>query len=238
MTPAAMALAGTPALLDPAGVVFLPVTRTLVVADLHLEKGSAFARRGTLLPPYDTAATLKRLEAAVARLEPSTVVSLGDAFHDGDGPAGLGDALARRIGALIASVGRWVWVRGNHDPQPPVHLGGEAVDGLKVAGLGFGHMPGAAGTAWIAGHLHPKARLAGAAGKLSRPCFIADDERLVLPAFGSLTGGRNVLDPAIAGLFREGGAVYVPGERRVHAIARDHLIADPPDWRAHRFEDA
>ena len=158
--------------LDPAGLLHWPERGLVVVADLHLEKGSAFARRGLMLPPYDTHATLLRLEAVLERLRPRTVVSLGDSFHDRRGAELLEPELARQVRRLTGSV-EWVWVRGNHDPDPPAGLGGRAVAELSVAGLLFRHAPcGEAGE--VAGHLHPKARLVGTRLRLSRPCYVSD----------------------------------------------------------------
>ena len=230
---------GEALLLDPLGVVFLPARAMLIVADLHLEKGSAFARRGTLLPPYDTARTLRRLDWAVQRYRPDVVVSLGDAFHDRAAVASLG-ADARQAIAGLAHSRTWLWVRGNHDPDPPAGLAGESVDRVDVGGLRLVHLPDAEadGRTLIAGHLHPKARLAQGARKATRPCFAADARLLLLPAFGAYTGGLNVLDPAIRGLFRADFAAFMLGDAKVFAVGNRHLRADPPDWRRHRLEDA
>jgi uncharacterized protein len=224
-------------LLDPLGVVFLPALATLVVADLHLEKGSAFARRGTLLPPYDTARTLRRLGWAVQRYRPKVVVSLGDAFHDRAGAAGLGPDCRREL-ASLASGRSWLWVKGNHDPDPPAGLAGESLDQLDLGRLRLVHLPGGAadGRVLVAGHLHPKARLADGARKAVRPCFAADAALLLLPAFGAYTGGLNVLDPAIRGLYPAAFAAFMLGEAKVFEVAHRHLEADPPHWRRHRLE--
>lgn len=222
--------------LDPLGVVHLPAHRCLVVADLHLEKGSAFARRGTLLPPYDTARTLRRLDWAVQRHRPRLVVSLGDAFHDRAGPEAL-DPDARRALETLVQGRSWLWVRGNHDPHPPAELGGAVVDTAELGRLHLTHIPPAAPgeRATIAGHLHPKARLAQARQRTTRPCFAASRELLLLPAFGAYTGGLNVLDPAIAGHFARGFSAFLLGDTRVFAVAHHHLSPDPPDWRRHRI---
>ncbi len=231
--------ADEPLLLDPLGVLWLPARATLVVADLHLEKGSAFARRGTLLPPYDTARTLRRLGWAIERYRPRTVVSLGDAFHDRAGATGLTAANRDQLQALAR--GRaWLWVRGNHDPDPPAGLAGEVVDQLEIGRLRLVHLPkngGDDGRAVIAGHLHPKARLAQGARKATRPCFVGDARLLLLPAFGAYTGGLNVLDPAIKTLFGAAFAAFMLGEARVFEVADHHLSADPPDWRRHRMSN-
>jgi uncharacterized protein len=226
-------------LLDPLGVVFLPALATLVVADLHLEKGSAFARRGTLLPPYDTARTLRRLGCAVQRYRPKVVVSLGDAFHDRAGPAGLGPDCRREL-ASLASGRSWLWVKGNHDPDPPAGLAGESLDRLDLGRLLLVHLPGGAadGRVLVAGHLHPKARLADGARKAVRPCFATDAGLLLLPAFGAYAGGLNVLDPAIRGLYPAAFAAFMLGDARVFKVAHRHLEADPPHWRRHRLEGA
>ena len=226
-------------LLDPLGVIFLPALATLVVADLHLEKGSAFARRGTLLPPYDTARTLRRLGWAVQRYRPKVVVSLGDAFHDRAGAAGLGPDCRREL-ASLASGRSWLWVKGNHDPDPPAGLAGESLDRLDLGRLRLVHLPGGAadGRVLVAGHLHPKARLADGARKVARPCFAADARLLLLPAFGAYTGGLNVLDPAIRGLYPAAFTAFMLGDARVFEVAHRYLRADPPGWRRHRQEEA
>ena len=230
---------GEPLMLDPLGVLWLPARAMLVVADLHLEKGSAFARRGTLLPPYDTARTLRRLGWAVERYRPRVVVSLGDAFHDRAGALALGTDDRRTLEALAR--GRsWLWVRGNHDPEPAEGLPGESLDLLDLGPLRFAHLPDAAGDgrALVAGHLHPKARLAQGVRKATRPCFVGDGRLLMLPAFGAYTGGLNVLDPAIRGLFGAGFAAFMLGEARVFRVAHRHLRPDPPGWRRHQLAEA
>ena len=215
--------------LDPSGAAFLPRWAMLVVADLHLEKGGAFARRGSLLPPYDSHATLERLETLVGRLRPDTVISLGDGFHDHHGAAGLSPDLYDRLSALTRSR-RWVWITGNHDPAIPLALGGAAVPELAVGGLVLRHAPaGEAGE--ITGHLHPKARLSTRRRHLSCRCFAADRDRLLLPALGSLTGGLNVLDPTIHRLFPTGFHAYLCGGERVHRFPHHVLAAEPEALR-------
>ena len=212
--------------LDPSGALFLPRWAMLVVADLHLEKGSTFARRGSLLPPYDSHATLERLETLIERLRPDTVVSLGDGFHDCDGGSGLSPDLYDRLCALTRPR-RWVWITGNHDPVVPLALGGATVPELAVGSLVLRHDPtGEVGE--IAGHLHPKARLSTRRRHLSCRCFAADADRLLLPALGSFTGGLNVLDPAINRLFPAGFHAYLLGGERVHRFPH-HVLSTEPD---------
>ncbi len=215
-------LGATSLQLDASGALWWERHRMLVVADLHFEKGAAFARRGAMLPPYDTRITLGRLEALVARHRPAAVVSLGDAFHDRRGTEALDPEAARRIRALTDAV-RWLWVAGNHDPAPPAGLGGEAVAMVERDGIGFGHVPGSLAGFEVAGHLHPKARLSGEGRAVTRPCFVAGADRLILPAFGAYAGGLDVLDPAISGLFTMGFDAFLLGDRRVFRVPHHRL---------------
>ena len=188
--------------LDSSGALWWAAQRALIVADLHLEKGSAFARRGSLQPPYDSHATLERLEGLVDRLRPNIVVSLGDGFHERHSCSELSPDLYNRLCALTRPR-RWIWVTGNHDPVVPLSLGGAAVPELAVGDLVLRHAP-TGGAGEIAGHLHPKARLFTRRRHLFLRCFAADADRMLLPALGSFTGGLNVLDRAILRLFPAG----------------------------------
>ena len=208
--------------LESSGALWWERRRMLVVADLHLEKGAAFARRGAMLPPYDTQTTLARLEVFDDR-EPTEIFVLS--LHGVlaiPGEEALDKRSVERIRELTGAV-RWLWVAGNHDPAPPRGLGGEAVAMIEMDGIGFGHMPGALAGFEVAGHLHPKARLAGEGRAVTRPCFVADPNRLVLPAFGAYAGGLDVLDPAIAGLFADGFDAFLLGERRVFRVPHHRL---------------
>jgi len=217
-------VAGTEVVARPSGALWLEREAALVVADAHFEKGSAFAARGQLLPPYDTAETLGRLEAEAAALSPRLIVFLGDALHDREAEGRLSAADAGRIAALAA--GRaLVWITGNHDPAAPRGLPGDSLAWLALAGLILTHEP-AAGVApgEVAGHLHPCARVAGAGGR--RRCFITDGERLILPAFGAYAGGLNVRDPAISGLLARAPLTAVLGTDRLHAVGWRSLRGD------------
>jgi DNA ligase-associated metallophosphoesterase len=215
--------AGARLLADPAGVLIWPERSLLVVADLHLEKGTSFARRGALLPPYDTRRTLARLRTVIARFAPQRVISLGDGFHDGEASARLRATEREALGALMT--GReWLWVTGNHDPLPPEGLGGQSLDAAEIGGLVFRHLPGDAPAAVeIAGHLHPKAAVAARGRRVSRACFVADHRRVILPAFGTYTGGLDLLDPAFAGLFPEAYQAFLLGRGRLHVVARRQI---------------
>lgn len=216
----AIHVAGEIALADRRGALFLPAARLLAVSDLHLEKGSALARRGQLIPPYDSAATLALLTAVIARYEPAVVVSLGDSFHDSAGPDRLHPVFRAQLEALMA--GRdWYWIAGNHDPELPPGLPGEVARELALGSLLFRHEPSRdAGPGEIAGHLHPCARIVQRGRSVRRRCFASDGSRVIMPAFGAYTGSLNVLDRAYAGLFRRASlTAYMVGAERVFAIA-------------------
>jgi DNA ligase-associated metallophosphoesterase len=208
---------------DPAGALVWPEQSLVVVADLHLEKGSALARRGALLPPYDTRSTLARLEAVLHRWRPRRVISLGDGFHDTRAVARLAGEDRRRLADLVAAHD-WLWISGNHDPKPPTDLGGRCERAAEIGGILLRHVPGRSpGLAEIAGHLHPAAGIAVRGRRLRRRCFVSDDRRLLLPAFGSYAGGLDVFDPAIAGLFEGGFRATLLGERSVHTVPHNRL---------------
>lgn len=223
MRQAWLPVAGAVFVADPSGALVWPEQGVVVVADLHLEKGSALARRGTLLPPYDTRTTLSRLEAVLARWTPRQVISLGDGFHDDLASLRLCAEDRARLQRLVAAQD-WLWLAGNHDPGPPQGLGGRIAAEALIAGITFRHRPATVPDGGeVAGHLHPSARLTVRGRQLSRRCFVADQRRLLLPAFGSYTGGLDVLDPAIAALFAGGFHAALLGEHRVHPLPRHRL---------------
>jgi DNA ligase-associated metallophosphoesterase len=210
---------------DPEGALYWPEQGLLAVSDLHLEKGSSFAARGILIPPYDTAATLARLVRLIARYAPRVVVALGDSFHDGGGPARLGDEDRDNISAMQR--GRdWIWIAGNHDPEPADGIGGDFHETLAVGALTFRHLP-AGSTGEICGHLHPVARIAQRGRSVRRRCFAADKTRMVMPAFGEFTGGLNIRDAAFADLFGTlAFTAYMLGLDRLYTFAATRCLAD------------
>jgi uncharacterized protein len=212
---------------DSAGALYWPAERILVVADLHLEKGSSFARRGVLLPPYDTAATLSNLAMVIERHNPRTVISLGDSFHDGEGAGRLSAPDRETLSALQR--GRdWVWISGNHDPDPASDIGGAFCDTVAVGPFVFRHEPGGrSGSNEIAGHLHPVARVHVRGRTMSRKCFASDGHRMVMPAFGAYTGGLNVRDRAFAAVFQAlDFTAHMLGQTRLYAISAAYCLTD------------
>lgn len=219
-------IAGAGLLATVEGALVWPEERLLVIADLHLEKGSCLASRRIFLPPYDTAATLARLGRLVARFAPQRLVFLGDTFHD---PRGSARILAHDREAFLNLLHRRdvVFIAGNHDPDPPQGLAGVSAQELSVGPVTFRHEPTAGpASGEVAGHLHPVARIAARGRSLRRRCFAHDGARAVLPAFGAYAGGLNVRDAAFLPLFPRGFVAHLMGEDRVFAFARARCIGD------------
>jgi hypothetical protein len=216
--PRQVTVAGIGMLPDLSGALLWEEQQLLVVSDLHLEKGSSFALRGVLLPPYDTVATLGRLATVIAQYNPRMVIALGDSFHDRDAHVRLSDDNRGTLTAL--QKGRdWIWISGNHDPALPSSLGGMVATEVAIGRIRFRHEPtGAFGE--IAGHLHPKARVATRGRAMERRCFASDGERTVMPAFGAYTGGLSIRDKAFAKIFPTNAfTAHVLGDNRLHTIA-------------------
>ena len=211
-------VAGVTLIADLSGALFWEEESLLVVSDLHLEKGSSFATRGVLLPPYDTVATLGRLAAVIARHDPRMVIALGDSFHDRTAHERLAGPDRAALGALQARRD-WIWISGNHDPALPSDLGGMVASEVAIGRIAFRHEPtGAFGE--IAGHLHPKARVPTRGRTMERRCFASDGERAVMPAFGAYAGGLSIRDAAFSKIFQSlGFTAHVLGDNRLHSIA-------------------
>lgn len=226
-SPAQINVCGKAFTADPSGALHWPQEDTLVVADLHLEKGSAAAMRGSMLPPYDTRATLDRLHVVIDRLDPARVIALGDSFHDIGAPDRLAEEDLDRLNVLQENR-EWYWITGNHDPEIPKNLNGRVCPAVTLDGIRFRHEPveDLAGHE-IAGHLHPAARLVRRGAAVRRKCFVSNGDRLVLPAFGAYTGGLNVLDDAFAPLFGTGEfLVWMLGRDGVFPVSRRQLLDD------------
>lgn len=212
----AFSLAGTALHAMGSGALWWPDQNLLCVSDLHLGKSERVARRsGAILPPYDTRDTLNRLAADLAITNARTVVCLGDSFDDTDAALSLPEEERLWITRLQAGR-RWVWIAGNHDPGP-VELGGTHLAELPRAPLTFRHIarPGASGE--ISGHYHPKARIKTRARTITRPAFLVDSDRAILPSYGTYTGGLRSDDTALITLMRPEAVAILTG-RSVHAI--------------------
>lgn len=218
-----LSFAGQEWCLTTSGGLYWPRENALLVADLHLEKASFFARHGQPLPPYDSRETLGRICAALRQTGAQRVFCLGDSFHDGEGPARLEPHAAGMLAALVR-VTDWVWVTGNHDRSAP--LPGEHAAELAVGGLLLRHeaRPGERAPE-LSGHYHPKLRITVRGRRIARPCAVRSDNRLVLPAFGALTGGMDATAPAIIAALQPAKAIdaVLP--------ARGRLV-EFPLWRA------
>ncbi len=221
-----LTLGGARAQCRASGALWLEAARALIVADLHLEKGSAFAARGQMLPPFDTSETLTRLEAETADLDPAILVLLGDTLHDAAAENRMSPMTADRLTRLTQGR-RLIWVLGNHDAEGPARLPGEVAAELELDGLTLVHEPTPeARPGEVAGHLHPCAKVRGRGASVRRRCFVTDGERIVLPAFGALAGGLNIRDAAFAGLFRRAPLAGILNDGAVHPVAFAALAAD------------
>lgn len=199
----------------PEGALYWPARRALIVADLHFEKASWFAAGGQMLPPYDSLATLAALTALAERTGAVELWCLGDSFHDSAGCERLPDAARAALTALTGSL-RWVWITGNHDAALADHCGGEIVEEAEVEGLLLRHEaePGEMRPE-LSGHFHPKLRVRLRGRQVARRCFIASPTKLILPAFGALTGGLDAHHPEIVRAVGRGAEALVALEDRL-----------------------
>jgi DNA ligase-associated metallophosphoesterase len=211
---------------DLSGALWLPDERTLVVADLHLEKGSAYAARGVFLPPYDSTATLAALAAVILRHAPLRVIALGDSFHDREAETRIGASDLATLRRLQA--GRdWLWVTGNHDPQISREMGGDTAATVDIAGVTLRHEPDASECGFeIAGHLHPAAKVRMRGRALRRRCFALSSRRCVMPALGAYAGGLNLRDAAFRPLLGQGFSAHLLGDARLFRIDPRLLLPD------------
>jgi uncharacterized protein len=209
------------------GALYWPGERALIVSDLHLEKGSSFAAKGQMLPPYDTRETLRKLAEVIDTYDAETVIALGDSLHDMRAASRM-DGEDQETLKILQEDREWIWVAGNHDPVASKSLGGTAVKALRVEGIRLCHEPRTgAVTHEIAGHLHPAARLVMYGTSIRRPCFIGNGYRLVMPAFGAFAGGLNILDVAFDPLFgNDGLKVWMLGQEGLYPVATRLLRED------------
>lgn len=201
---------------DLSGALYVPDFRTLLVADLHLEKGTSLARRGVHLPPYDTRESLRQLSTVIEETAPERLIFLGDSFHDGEARLRIDQsdlAMLRSITARSATI----WISGNHDPSPPTDVGGTVAAEVALGPITLRHEPRRLGDGEmeIAGHLHPAASVESRGHRIRCRCFIGDGRRLIMPAFGSYTGALSISSGAFDGLF-DSFHVWMLGARAVH----------------------
>jgi hypothetical protein len=208
---------------DPLGAIYWPSEQTLVVSDLHIEKGSYFASKGQLVPPYDSRSTLKRLKALQDLYEPQIVIALGDSFHDSKAAERISDDDAQSVMDLTKRCD-WVWIIGNHDPEPPRNLGGRIALEIAIGPLSFRHQPIEGPCAGeVAGHLHPCASVSVRGRRLRRRCFVSDGDRMVLPSFGAYTGGLDVFDPAYQEIFPNRFHAWMIGRKEIYPVSSERL---------------
>lgn len=206
------------------GALFWRAEETLLVADLHLEKMSSFARKGQFLPPYDTGLTLRRLQADLAATRARRLIALGDSFHRDEGVHSLQPADQARLAAMMAQT-EFLWLAGNHDPRPHL-LGGRCDNRHAERDLHFVHEPAHGLIGQIAGHLHPAARIAINGRSARRACFVHDERLMILPAYGASTGNLNILSAAFTGLFDWSRLqVTMLGRDRVYPVNPRRLMA-------------
>lgn len=214
------------------GGLYWPDRQVLIVADLHLEKASSLARTGQFLPPYDSTECLTRLETDLDRLAPRSLIALGDSFHDGGGPARLPAPDAARL-AAIARRFDLIWIIGNHDAHRPganpadtplTQWGGRVAETLTLGPLAFRHEAADGPHAGeVSGHFHPKAAIIQRGRRLSARCFVEDGRRIVLPAYGTFTGGLDARDPALTCLFPHGFTAHLLGRQRILPVPHHRL---------------
>lgn len=222
-----LSLCGKSLLAHKSGALYWPAENALIVSDLHFEKGSSFAARGQMLPPYDTRDTLHKLATVIDYYQAATIIALGDSLHDAAAVSRMNsddrDALR-----FMQDDREWIWITGNHDPEIDKTLGGHVLSQLTVEGITLRHEPANGAVSHeIAGHLHPAAKIVLHATALRRPCFVSNGLRLVMPAFGAFTGGLNILGTAFEPVFgNEGMAVFMLGQEGVYPIAPRLLQCD------------
>lgn len=214
------AIGGAAAILDLSGALFLTGERVLIVSDMHLEKGTSWARRGVFLPPYDSKRTIAALQSAVRAYHPRAIVFLGDSFHDEGSHGRLQAHILQDLGDICARRDAF-WITGNHDPEIPKSLPGQSCTELAIGDIRLAHIPigEMSGQAEISGHLHPAATVNGGGRSVKRRCFATDGKRMIMPAFGAYAGGLNIRNRAFKGLFDKSALIaHVIGENRIYSL--------------------
>ena len=215
-----MRFAGLTVTLDQSGAAWLSTRSTLIVSDLHLEKGSNAAARGRLIPAFDSHDTLTRLRCVIEAYRPTRVICLGDSFHDGRAGERMAEADRQGLASLCAAVEEWVWISGNHDPEAPEFCRGERRRDLQIDGVTLRHEPNAdRETPEIAGHFHPKASVPAGGHRLSGRCFCVSDDLLIMPAFGAYTGGLHSSAQELRSLHRAEPKIFMLHASKIWRVA-------------------
>lgn len=209
--------------LDPSGLLIWPDQKLAVVSDLHLEKASHFAIKGQMIPPHDSLETLQALTDSLAFSGAKTVIFLGDTFHDAQGFSRM-NARAQNLFQSLCQIYDIIFIIGNHDGGF-IPEGTKGYEELRIENILFRHEALPNETNEISGHFHPKARLHLKGQKISKPCFVEDGAKMILPAFGVFTGGLNVLDKAIQSLISTPYNVYMLGAKNIYAVPAEKLTA-------------
>ncbi|WP_238370115.1 ligase-associated DNA damage response endonuclease PdeM [Heliomarina baculiformis] len=212
MNNCSLSLAGADLVALGSGALWWPAERLLCVSDLHLGKSERIARRGgTILPPYETRDTLLRLTDDLDRMNPATVICLGDSFDDLDAARALAPEDQTTLTRMQAGR-RWIWIEGNHD-SGPVDLGGTHLADLTLGPLTFRHIAQTGARGEISGHYHPKASLTTRARRITRAAFLSDRDRIIMPAYGTYTGGLRSHDATLTALMRPDALAILTGPR-------------------------
>lgn len=213
--------AGHTFILDPLGLMIWPEQKTAIVADLHLEKGSYFALGGQMLPQQESIETLEKLHRALEMSGCGKLILLGDSFHDEQGFQRLSKE-ARSLFDLIKERYEVIWIVGNHDGSF-VPEGMQAYDELDIENITFRHEAVHGANHEISGHYHPKAILKLRGTRVSRPCFVANKNQVILPAFGALTGGMDVTSEEISNFFEGSFDAFLLGQRKIYKVSSNRL---------------
>lgn len=216
----AIAFGGLAVTLDHTGAAWLPSQRTLVVSDLHLEKGSGAAARGRLIPALDSLDTLTRLAGVIGFYQPARVICLGDSFHDGRAGERMAAADRGALASLLARVGEWVWIGGNHDPEAPGFCEGDRRSEFRIEDAVLRHQPKAVREGpEIVGHFHPKASVTGAGASVSGRCFCVSADLLIMPAFGAYTGGLHCASEELRSLHKTEPKIFMVHTAKIWRLA-------------------
>jgi DNA ligase-associated metallophosphoesterase len=218
-------LSGMDMIPDLSGAVMVPESRTLLIADLHLEQGTSLARRGAHVPPFDTESSLALLARVIEQNLPQRIIFLGDSFHDGEASTRLAESHRSKLKAMTDRIETF-WISGNHDPNPPRDVGGFYADEIMLGSIILRHEPSPVekGQCEIAGHLHPGCVLVQRGRPLRGKCFAYDGKRLIMPAFGAYTGALSVTSGAYYNLFEEAVAeVLMIGKAALHRFPFSRL---------------